>query len=78
MYSPLIISSIIGMEVHICLPTALYNLSPERFTKSLATNGLSSGSLPSSNWVRLSVVLLPRRTCSLSEEPLLVLDLLAC
>jgi hypothetical protein len=78
MDSLLTISSVIGMEVHICLPTVLYNLSLARSTKSSATSGLSSGSLPSSNSVRLSVVLLPRQTCSSSEEPSLVLDLLAC
>jgi hypothetical protein len=68
----LTILSTVGMEVHICWPIVLYNPSPARSTKSSATNGPSCGSLPSSNLVPFCVPSLPRRTCSSSEEPLLV------
>jgi hypothetical protein len=62
----------VGMEVHICWPTVLYNLSPARSTKNSATNGPSSGSLPFSNLVPFCVPSLLRQTCSSSEEPSLV------
>jgi hypothetical protein len=70
--------STVGMEVHTCWPTVLYNLSPVKSTKSSATSGLSSGSLLSSNSVPCYVASLPLRTCSSLEEPLLVWDARAC
>ena len=78
MDSLLTILSTTGMEVHTCWPTVLYNLSPARSTKSSATNGPSFGSLASSSSALFFVASLFRRTCSSSEEPSLVWDVLAC